>query len=660
MKKPIKVFISYSHEDIDALDRLKMHLTPLLKQNQIELWNDNEIEVGAIWDKEIKKRLEDADIFIALISSSYLASNFAYEIELKKAIERHRKEELVVVPIIIRYCDWQSTPLANIQVLPSDGQPVISRSRFTDEAYYDIVKGISNVIDNINYVKEQGLDKPILDIVNQADTYSIEEVFVTSGIPNHTFVEPTEYKFIKSAILQQGRGIVIEGPSGIGKTTVTTKVLESINKNYNLLSARLESDIKRITNLSDWHKGIVVIDDFHRLSEELQNKVANYLKYLADFGDQNKKLIIVGIPNTGETLIKISFDLANRITIFKLLQAKENELFNLITKGEKALNIEFGPSQKGNIINESHGSLYIVQLLCSYILISNDIEETQKSTIQIKSRLIDVSNRILQDLAPKFEETIRLFASIGDRNDRTCIEILKEIALSEDGVLNLNYLKAKRPELKIGIKNIIEKELLKEFCAEMPESRRHLLFDHRIPAIIIDDPQLRFYLNSISIESLTSITGKSTSSSRTKVFISYSHDDDVWLKKVLLHLKHLEKKGILDLWVDKRIKVGQEWREEITKALDATKVALLLISQKFLASDFIVENELPPLLEAASENQTKIIQLVLKPCSISKFPELTKFQMLNKPSEPLSGMDEHNQDTLLVKLAETVEDTLND
>ena len=83
------------------------------------------------------------------------------------------------------------------------------------------------------------------------------------------------------------------------------------------------------------------------------------------------------------------------------------------------------------------------------------------------------------------------------------------------------------------------------------------------------------------------------------VFISYSHSDREYLDRLLVHLKPLEKDGRIDLWVDTRLRAGDRWKKEIEKALNRANVAVLLVSADFLASDFITDNELPPLLKNA-------------------------------------------------------------
>ena len=117
-----------------------------------------------------------------------------------------------------------------------------------------------------------------------------------------------------------------------------------------------------------------------------------------------------------------------------------------------------------------------------------------------------------------------------------------------------------------------------------------------------------------------------------KVFISYSHNDERWLDRLLVHLRPLEKNGEIDLWADKRIKPGDNWMQEIESALSEARVALLLVSADFLASEFIVSKELPPLLLAASRGNCRVLSVIVGACLFSGSAELQRF-----PSSEFAG-----------------------
>jgi TIR domain len=147
---------------------------------------------------------------------------------------------------------------------------------------------------------------------------------------------------------------------------------------------------------------------------------------------------------------------------------------------------------------------------------------------------------------------------------------------------------------------------------------------------------------------------------RTKVFVSYSHADEVWLKRLQIHLKPLHRQGLVDLWDDTRIAPGQKWKFEIGSAINSAAVAILLVSADFLASDFIDKDELPPLLAAAEDKGTMILPLIIGPCRFSKIPSLSQFQALNPPSEPLISMSKADQEQTFVSLTDRVDQLLRE
>jgi len=145
---------------------------------------------------------------------------------------------------------------------------------------------------------------------------------------------------------------------------------------------------------------------------------------------------------------------------------------------------------------------------------------------------------------------------------------------------------------------------------------------------------------------------------RPNVFISYSHRDRDYLDRLLVHLKPLEKEGLIDLWVDTRIQSGDRWKREIDKALKRATVAVLLISADFLASDFITDDELPPLLRSAEERGTRIIPLVVKPCRFTRDKNLRHFQAINDPKDALVLLSDGAQEAYYDQVATEVEKSL--
>ncbi|BDV44203.1 hypothetical protein GURASL_31260 [Geotalea uraniireducens] len=147
---------------------------------------------------------------------------------------------------------------------------------------------------------------------------------------------------------------------------------------------------------------------------------------------------------------------------------------------------------------------------------------------------------------------------------------------------------------------------------------------------------------------------------RDAVFISYSHADSEYLSRLKVHLRPYERKSLIDLWSDTKIRTGQQWKKEIEAALGRAAVAILLVSADFLASDFVVDNELPPLLDAAKNNGVKILPVVLKPCAFSDVENISVYQAVNDPKNPLIAVSEAEREAIWVCLAKEVQNAIQD
>lgn len=144
---------------------------------------------------------------------------------------------------------------------------------------------------------------------------------------------------------------------------------------------------------------------------------------------------------------------------------------------------------------------------------------------------------------------------------------------------------------------------------------------------------------------------------RNRAFISYSHKDDKYLHELQSHLASYIQSGVVDVWNDTEILPGTKWQEEIEKALSSTKVAVLLVSANFLASDFIRNSELPSLLAASEQEGVVILIVLLRPCTFAN-TAIRQFQFVNTPSRPLSNMTPGKRDEVWSKVAELIREAL--
>lgn len=139
------LFFSYSHRDEELRNELEAHLALLKRQGIISSWHDRRITAGSGLDDAISANLESSEIILLLVSAYFLASDYCYNKEMARAIEKHKDGSAVVIPVILHPCDWQSAPFGGFRATPTDGKPV---STFANqhEAFTIIVKDIREAI----------------------------------------------------------------------------------------------------------------------------------------------------------------------------------------------------------------------------------------------------------------------------------------------------------------------------------------------------------------------------------------------------------------------------------------------------------------------------------------------------------------------------------
>jgi len=145
---PLEIFFCYASRDQRLRNQLETHLSNLKRQNLIAGWHDRKIAPGMEWKGQLDEHLESARIILLLVSADFLASDYCFEVEMRRALERHNAGDARVIPIILRPCDWLTAPFGKLQALPTDLKPITKWSN-RDNAFQDVAAGIRKVVEEL-------------------------------------------------------------------------------------------------------------------------------------------------------------------------------------------------------------------------------------------------------------------------------------------------------------------------------------------------------------------------------------------------------------------------------------------------------------------------------------------------------------------------------
>ncbi len=244
------------------------------------------------------------------------------------------------------------------------------------------------------------------------------------------------------------------------------------------------------------------------------------------------------------------------------------------------------------------------------------------------------ANQIIRDEAKDFFEQ-----SLGLRSNEQPVEYFYAIKTRLDDFYSADSKAVFLDEIELLTKNDLQKH----------RDKKHGGKPEPTCGWEIKTEKLLFYIEQ-EVQTLPIIAHQKykTKGQRNKVFVSYSHLDKEFLTEIQRHFKPF--KDIIDYWDDSKIMPGQKWEEAIKDAIKETKVGILLVSTDFLGSDFILNNELPPLLAAAEEEGAVMLIVILRPCYFEGFPILNQYQAMNPPSRPISKMESEEKEDFFVNL----------
>ncbi|OOG73091.1 TIR domain-containing protein [Algoriphagus sp. A40] len=335
---------------------------------------------------------------------------------------------------------------------------------------------------------------------------NLEDVFVTEGVPLYTFVKPPNYNEILLDIRKVGKPVIIEGQSGTGKTTTVKKILEQLTESSEIiyLSARKAVDVEQIVKIANNSLGgFYVIDDFHRLSSELQEKLADIAKIAAEEGHDSKfpKLILIGINQIGSELIQLVPDIAKRFGIHKIESGTADVIKNLVDSGCIQLNISI--TNLDEIFKESKGDYWLTQILCQSICAIHDVTETQSEKSQIQYIIEDTRLKVVGKLEASYHIPVKDFCR-GKRfrkSNDPYFKLLRLIGKQNSSIVDLNKLANQYEDVKGSINNIKERRL--DILLESKESlSRYFYYNSDTKNFAIEDPALFYYIKHLNWDKL--------------------------------------------------------------------------------------------------------------------------------------------------------------
>lgn len=331
----------------------------------------------------------------------------------------------------------------------------------------------------------------------------IDEVFKKSGVPTHTFVPPAEYERVVVALRTPGRCMIIEGPSGIGKTSCVKKALEEaeLSDSCLFLSARKPGDVEFIRSLSLMSAiGVVVIDDFHRLPTAAKQQLTDFVKTLADEEDQLSKVILIGINRAGQTLVEYAPDVLHRVEVVRVGRTNVERIRQMIERGERALNCSFAIAEE--ISEEAEGSFAMAQVLCHEACLQGRVLETCSGSTakMVSASLPSIREAVIAELAPRFFPLARDFAT-GNKLRREgrapYLHLLRWLSQTPEGALDTKEAIASSPKLKGSVTQVIDKGHLNTLLESNQHIGELIHFEAKTDLLTTEDPKLLYFIRHL-------------------------------------------------------------------------------------------------------------------------------------------------------------------
>lgn len=336
---------------------------------------------------------------------------------------------------------------------------------------------------------------------------SIATIFRDSGVPDETFVKTEQFEDIRFELAIMGKALVVEGPSGVGKTSTTMTALgDRPHKWIHAGTSNGRAELQKV--LASSTSGHLVVDDFHRLAPGLKIELAERMKSLADEARPTGKITVIGINPIGQSLVLDFPELTGRFERIYVGRQPDKNIEQLIRQGEAAANICF--LLRGDFVNSSFGSFYTAQKLCLEAAKKARILDTQTTPKEIHFSPKDVENRVRSTLSPFFDPLLINLAGydVSAPPRGATLALLWLISEATEGFISLEEARLRFPTL-IPAYDWLQQGNLQGCFATYPQLARLFYYHQSMGVLSLEDPRLQYYLRTQNWTEFAKRTGHS-------------------------------------------------------------------------------------------------------------------------------------------------------
>ena len=407
----------------------------------------------------------------------------------------------------------------------------------------------------------------------------------------------------------------------------------------------LPKEIGKLENLTTLQLWGNQISEIPKESADLKNLRKLYLfdNQITDISEGITNLRNLEVLNLNQNQISEIPETITNLTRLEVLELNRNHLTE-ITNSIISLTTLWGLSLQNNYISEIPDA--IDQLInLKQLHLNNNCISKIPATIKKLTNLtyLDLSYNNISEIPDAITTLINLESLDFTENQISEIPDAIDQLINLEGIgLDCNQI-SEIPESIINLENLKRIDIsfnpLKEPFAEIG-----IYGIHAIRAYFLNQQLSHYKDNNTMIK---------TTSNREKIFVSYSHKDSKWLKEFQTHIKPFVRADGFEIWDDTKIESGSEWREEIEKALASAKVAVLLVTHHFIASDFIHNKELPPLFDAAEKEGLTIFWIPIRASNYTE-TKIEKYQSAHPPDKPLLSLNTSKRDEAWVSICKKI------